>query len=113
VQKMRRSTLRRMLGAEVFDTELELHRLDCTSSHGMLDNYDFLKTKQAEMAAEPVLPDPLVGGRDIMALGVPEGPEIGKWHRKVYDRQLEAEDASREDLLGWLTKEVEAERASE
>ena len=106
VSNMRKSTLRRLIGADIFDAELELHRLDCLSSHGMLDNYHFLQQYRADMQAEPVLPKPWVNGRDILALGIPEGPAIGEWHRRAYDQQLEGSVDSREALLKWLEAEL-------
>jgi poly(A) polymerase len=104
VQKMRKATLRRFIGGSTFETEMELHRLDCSASHGMLDNYEFLKTTQGQMANEPVLPAHWISGRDIMDLGVKEGPEIGKWIKVTYDVQLNGEQPDREALLGWLKK---------
>lgn len=89
--KMRPPKLRRLIGAPTFEDELELHRLDCTSSHAILDVYDFLKAKQAEFAAEPVLPPPLVTGRDLIALGHAPGPHFAQILRDAYDRQLEGE----------------------
>ena len=87
--KMRPPKLRRLLGAPTFDDDLELHRLDCLSSHAQLDVYDFLKAKKAEFAAEPVLPPPLVTGRDLIALGHTPGPHFAQILRDAYDRQLE------------------------
>ncbi len=110
VQKMRTSTLRRMLGSGFFDNELALHRLDCLASHGMLDNFDFLTDYLARMRAEPVLPPPWVSGRDILALGIPEGPEVGRRHRQAYDAQLEGRVATREALLEWLRAEIDGDR---
>ena len=89
--KMRPPKLRRLIGAPTFDDELELHRLDCLSSHAILDVYEFLKAKQAEFAAEPVLPPPLVTGRDLIALGHAPGPQFAQLLRDAYDRQLEGE----------------------
>ncbi len=89
--KMRPPKLRRLIGAPTFEDELELHRLDCVSSHAILDVYDFLKAKQAEFAAEPVLPPPLVTGRDLIALGHAPGPRFAQLLRDAYDRQLEGE----------------------
>ena len=89
--KMRPPKLRRLIGAPTFEDELELHRLDCASSHAILDVYDFLKAKQAEFAAEPVLPPPLVTGRDLIALGHAPGPHFAQILRDAYDRQLEGE----------------------
>lgn len=108
VQKMRKATLRRLIGGSTFETELELHRLDCGASHGMLDNYEFLKEKQIEMANEPILPPHWISGRDIMALGVTEGPEIGKWIRVAYDAQLNGEYPDREAMLAWLEKKLKS-----
>ena len=87
--KMREAKLRRLIGAPTFGDELELHRLDCVSSHALLDVYDFLKSKQAAFAAEPVLPPPLVTGRDLIALGHVPGPHFAKLLQDAYDRQLE------------------------
>lgn len=89
--KMRRAKLRRLIGAPTFADDLELHRLDCLSSHAQLEVYDFLQTQQAEFAAEPVLPDPLVKGRDLIALGLVPGPAFKPILQDLYDRQLEGE----------------------
>ncbi len=102
VRGMRRSTLRRLVGAPSFAQELELHRLDCQASHGLVENLDFLRAFQDEMAREPVLPPPLISGRDLLALGIPEGPEIGRWRRQAYDLQLEGAFGDRESALAWL-----------
>jgi poly(A) polymerase len=103
---MRRSTLRRLVGHPVFDTELAVHRLDCLASHGDLSNYRFLKKFRRELAAEPVMPEPWVSGHDLLAMDVPHGPEVGRWKRLAYDAQLEDRFASRDELVGWLRAEV-------
>jgi poly(A) polymerase len=108
VPRMRRSTLRRMVGAPTFPVELELHRLDCVGSHGELDNYDRLMAFQQEMANEPVLPPAWITGRDVLDLGIPEGPGIGDWLRLAYEAQLEDRFPDRESLLAWLTQQVKA-----
>ena len=110
VKEMRRSTLRRLVGAPTFPTELELHRVDCVASHGMLDNYAFLQAVQEEMAQEPVLPDPWIDGHAIMALGVAKGPAVGRWLKIAYDAQLEGAFADRQTLLAWLGGQIESGR---
>jgi tRNA nucleotidyltransferase/poly(A) polymerase len=87
--RMRAPKLRRLLGSPIFEDELELHRLDCLSSHAILDVYDFLKTEKAKFASEPVLPPPLVTGRDLIALGHKPGPHFAKILQDAYDRQLD------------------------
>jgi poly(A) polymerase len=106
VQKMRKSTLRQFVGAPTFPIELELHRLDCLSSHGDLAHYGFLEKFLHDLRNEPVLPAPWITGRDILSLGIPEGREVGAWHKKAYDAQLEGRFENREDLLAWLKSEL-------
>ena len=106
VMKMNRSTLRKLMGADTFDLEMELHRVDCEGSHGLLDNYDFLLKKAEEMASEPVLPERWIGGRDLIELGVESGPRIGELLKQAYDAQLEGRFENRETLLDWLRKQL-------
>lgn len=89
--QMRESKIRRIIGAATFEDELELHRLDCISSHAQLDVYDFMRNAQARFAAEPVLPAPLVTGGDLIALGHKPGPNFRKMLQDLYDRQLEGQ----------------------
>jgi len=89
--KMRKAKLRRLIGAPTFENDLALHRLDCLSSHALLDIYDFLLKAREDFAAEPVLPTPLVSGRDLIALGHKPGPEFSNMLKGLYDRQLEGE----------------------
>ena len=106
VQKMRKSTLRQFVGAPNFPIELELHRLDCLSSHGDLANHEFLEKFLNDLQNEPVLPVPWIKGHDILSLGIPEGREVGFWHKKAYEAQLEGRFENRDDLLAWLKAEL-------
>ena len=102
VQKMRTSKLRKMIGAETFDLEMELHRLDCLGSHEMLDNYDFLNNYMEEMANEPILPEPWLRGHDLIDMGINEGKLIGQILKEAYDAQMENRFATREEMLDWV-----------
>lgn len=106
VQRMKRSTLLRMIGADTFPLELELHRLDCLASHGDLANYNFLQEFIRARAAEPALPPPLITGRDIMALGIHHGPEIGHWKQAAYEAQLNGQFADQDAGLEWLRRQL-------
>ncbi len=106
VQNMRTSKLRRMIGAETFDLEMELHRLDCLGSHEMLDNYDFIRDCQKRMADEPVLPEPWVRGHDLLDLGLQEGRLVGQFLKEAYDAQIEERFPDRDALMTWLRQEV-------
>ncbi len=89
VTRMRESKLKRFMRMEGFDEHLELHRLDCTMSHGMLDNYEFLKRKLAEAPREELKPRPLINGRDLIAAGYKPGPEFSRILAAIEDAQLE------------------------
>lgn len=90
VQEMRTSKLKRFMAAETFAMELELHRVDCESSNGFRDNYDFLLRRREEYANEPLIPAPLISGKDLMAkFNLPSGPKIGEILRAVQNEQLE------------------------
>ncbi len=102
VQKMRASKLRKLIGAETFDLEMELHRLDCLGSHAMLDNYSFVQSYQEQMEGEPILPEPWITGHDLMAIGIAEGRQIGAILKEAYDAQMEDRFADREALLNWV-----------
>ena len=106
VQKMNKSTLRKLMGAETFDMELELHRLDCSGSHRLLDNYDYLLKKAEEMKNEPILPERWVTGKDLRELGVASGPRMGKLIQLAYDAQLEDHFTDRTALLDWLRTQI-------
>jgi poly(A) polymerase len=99
VSKMRLSTLKKFLSRETIRDELELHKVDCLSSHGDLDNYDFIKEKLAGFRAEQIKPKPFVTGNDLIALGLKPGPAFGRILGEIYDLQLEEKVASREDAL--------------
>jgi len=45
INKMRESTLKRFLVLENFPEHLELHRIDCSASHGMMENIAFCEKK--------------------------------------------------------------------
>ncbi len=102
VQNMRTARLKRFMAREGFDEEIELHRVDCASSHGALDNYDFLKAKAEEFANEPLIPPPLLTGHDLMALGWQPGPHFGKVLEAVQTAQLEGTLTSTDQALAWV-----------
>lgn len=105
VPNMRVAKLKRFMARPTFEDELELHRVDCASSHGMLDNYEFLTQKKAEFANEPIIPPPLIRGDDLIALGMKPGPQFGEILEAVETRQLEGVLTGREEALAWVRAE--------
>jgi tRNA nucleotidyltransferase/poly(A) polymerase len=106
VPKMRPAKLRRFMARANFPLELELHRVDCLSSHGDLENFEFLLQKETEFENEPLIPPPLANGHDLIALGLSPGPRFGEILEKVQTAQLEGEIHSREEALALVRKLV-------
>ena len=102
---MRVAKLKRFMARPTFEDELELHRVDCESSHRMHDNYDFLLRKRDDFANEPIIPPPLVRGDDLIALGLKPGPKFGEILEAVETRQLEGTLGTREEALVWVKRE--------
>jgi poly(A) polymerase len=111
VPKMRVAKLKRFMARPTFKEELELHRIDCESSHRMLENYEFLLRKREEFANEPIIPPPLVRGDDLIALGLKPGPKFGEILEAVETRQLEGTLKTREEALDWVKREYSLGRA--
>ena len=109
VPKMRVAKLKRFMARPTFEEELELHRVDCASSHKMMDNYEFLLQKREEFANEPIIPPPLVRGDDLIALGMKPGPKFGEILEAVETRQLEGGFKDRQQALDWVKREYLSE----
>ena len=99
---MRPAKLRRFMGRQNFPLELELHRVDCLGSHGDLQTYDLLVNKQREFENEPIIPPPLLTGRDLIALGLKPGPRFGEILEAVQTAQLDGEIKDRAGALQLL-----------
>jgi poly(A) polymerase len=99
VTRMRTSTLKRFLRMDRFEEHLELHRLDCISSHRLLDHYNFARSKLAEFSTEQLKPKPLLTGHDLIAAGYQPGPAFARILKAVEDAQLESEITTPEQAL--------------
>ncbi|NWK56225.1 CCA tRNA nucleotidyltransferase [Verrucomicrobiaceae bacterium N1E253] len=106
VQKMRTAKVKRFMARTTFEDEMELHRVDCASSNGLTDNYDFLRLKEEEFAAEPLIPTPLVTGKDLIDLGLTPGPHFKEILASIQTEQLEGRLHDREQALEWTRKSL-------
>lgn len=101
---MRLSTLKRFLGEEGIEELLELARIDALSASGDLHHYRFCKRKLAELKEEGIHPEPLLRGRDLIAMGFSPGPIFQQILQQVEDAQLGGELSSREEAMEWVNK---------
>lgn len=113
ITRMRTAKLKRFMARPGFEDEMELHRIDCLGCHGGLENYAFVRQKQAEFAAEPLIPPRLLTGADLLERGWQSGPEIGRILAEAQNLQLEGTIKNREEALEWLRRERRGSRTSE
>ena len=107
VQKMRPARLKRFLRMPDFNLHLELHRLDCLASHGMLDNYEFCRNQLENLTVEELHPPRLLNGEDLIALGFTPGKIIGEILHALEDEQMEGRISSRDEAIIFVEKNRE------
>ena len=106
VSAMRNATRRRMAAHPDFRGELAMHRLDCACSNGLTAGAELMETEREAFEREAALPEPWISGRDVLALGVEPGPEVGRWKRLAYEEQLEGRVETPDALREWLRERV-------
>jgi len=102
VSQMRQSTLKRFVRLPQFEEHLELHRLDCQSSHGKFDAYETVRTFLEQTPPSKVRPPRLLSGDDLKDLGYTPGPEFQKILATLEDAQLEEAVQSRDQALEFV-----------
>jgi tRNA nucleotidyltransferase/poly(A) polymerase len=100
--QMKASTLKRFVRLDRFDEHLELHRLDCSSSHRNLENYEFVHRFLAETPPEEVRPPRLLTGDDLKVLGFKPGPRFKEILDAVEEAQLNGNVLTREAGLQFV-----------
>lgn len=60
---------------------------------------DWFRDRVRELDVAVRAPEPILKGRDVVALGVVPGPEVGRILRAVYERQLDGQVGTLEDAL--------------
>lgn len=100
VGQMKLSTLKRFVRLPRFEEHLELHRLDCLSSHGSLESYDFVRRFLVETPPEQVRPPRLLTGDDLVGLGFKPGPVFKEILGAIEEAQLNGKVHTHEEALG-------------
>ena len=111
VPRMRESTIKRFLRLIHFEEHLELHRLDCLSSHGHLENYEFMKDRFEHCPAEEIKPLRLLTGSDLIAAGYRPGPQFSEMLEAAEDAQLEGRVRTKEEALKMIMELWKVTRA--
>jgi tRNA nucleotidyltransferase/poly(A) polymerase len=104
VEQMRSSTLKRFVRLPHFDEHLELHRLDCLSSHRQLQSYEFVQRFLANTPAEQVHPPRLLTGDDLKQMGYAPGPLFSEILHSLEDAQLEGQVQDKEAAVEFVSR---------
>jgi len=104
VSQMRKSTLKRFVRQPRFSEHLELHRLDCSASHGHLDAYQAILDFLATTPPEQVRPSRLINGNDLLAMGLQPGPAFQRILTAVEDAQLEGALETKEQAIAFVRR---------
>ena len=102
--RMKESTLKRFIRLPKFEEHLELHHMDCLSSHGDLTLYNFVRERFRQTPAEEIRPQPLLTGDDLIALGYQPGPQFREILSAIEDAQLEGKLKNREEALEFVRR---------
>jgi poly(A) polymerase len=104
-QRMSVSTFKRFVRMPHFAQHLELHRLDCQSSHGDLTTYHFTREKMAALPPDAIRPAPLITGEDLIDAGYEPGPRFKQILSAIEDGQLDGRLRSREEAMALVSRE--------
>ena len=105
VERMNPSTFKKFIRLPHFDQHLELHRLDCESSHRNLRLYEFTREKMTELPPDAVRPAPLLTGEDLIKAGYSPGPQFKEILSAVEDAQLDGRIHSSVDAMEFVRRE--------
>jgi len=111
VDQMKKSTLKRFVRLPRFEEHMELHRLDCLSSHRHLESYGFVKRFLEETPVEEVRPQRVLTGTDLSEMGYIPGPVFSEILRAVEDAQLEGQIGTKEEAEEYVRKKFALKKA--
>jgi poly(A) polymerase len=102
VERMRSATLKRFVRLPRFGEHMELHRLDCTSSHRRMDAYDFVSRLLTETPPEQIRPSKLLTGDDLREMGYKPGPIFSQILASLEDAQLEGKVSTEQEARRYV-----------
>lgn len=105
VKNMKASTLKRFLSEPHFKDLMTVCQADILASNKDLSSHEFALEARAKFLADKSLrPEPLLRGRDLIALGMTPSPQFTEILHKVEDLQLEGRLKTRDEAIEYLRK---------
>ena len=90
---------KRLLAADDFRRLLAMWRVEELTRTGRETHSRRIARRARGIAQDRIAPPPLVTGGDLKDMGLPEGPQVGRILRELYDAQLNEELRSRTHAL--------------
>jgi tRNA nucleotidyltransferase/poly(A) polymerase len=108
--RMRPATLKRMIAEEGFDELLEVSRIDALGSSSYMGFYNFCRIAMDRMGEREIRPPRLIGGDDLIAMGMRPGPDFKRILSEVEDHQLDGALSTREEALHYVREHYRQDR---
>lgn len=103
-RKMREGRLKRLFAEESYERLAELSKADALASTNDLSDYEYCRMRREQMSEEEIKPAPLLGGKDLIEMGLKPGPIFARLLDSVYEEQLEGRLRSREAAVEHVKK---------
>ena len=100
---------RKLVGHEHFERLRTLWRWRERAETGAARCARRIAGRRREIPGGAALPGAFVTGADLLAMGLPEGPRLGRLLREAYDEQLSLRLRSRRAALAWVRARIAAE----
>ncbi len=104
VVEMKKAKCERLIAADTFPLELELHRLDCISSNGFNKSYLYILDTVIAKKGIRELPYPLLSGKELIELGLKPGKNFGLILNELQEKQLEGILKEKQDAIDWVKR---------
>jgi poly(A) polymerase len=96
--------VKRMMASGYFEDLKMLLHADLAAREEPLEPWQVLGERSAAIPPEKVQPEPLVGGEDLKALGIPQGPIYKQVLDAVYTAQLNDQVTERDQALAMMRR---------
>jgi poly(A) polymerase len=100
--RMRPATLKRMLAESGFDELMDVALMDTFASSSYMGYWNFCRRAIDSMTPDEIRPPRLVGGDDLIAMGLSPGPRFKAILKDVEDQQLDGVLSTHESAIDYI-----------
>ncbi len=99
---MRKATLKKFFRTDFYNDLHKLLYVDCMGSHEDLELYNMAIEMFEEIGEEPLRPDPLIGGKELIAMGLKPSKLFSEILGEVENLQLDGEITTKEEAISYV-----------